>query len=752
MTQQRQLPSPLLFPVLLWCLGIGVARYAGLAGWLALCLAGAGIAGALLDRNLRGFFLLLFCFSLGALRYEAEQKPSRLDLVFARQDHIQQPAEFLATKLLSRSASLYEIRLQQLAGLKLRETLLLFSERKLELGQSYSALLEILPGKRDPVLDTYPARHRAYIRQNLKQLDSAPRFFPIAKWRVRLLTDLDAKLGERSGFAKALLFSDVEGKGDYREELRRSGMTHLIVVSGLHIWFIYGMCMIILNALLPRRLSELVFLVLITFYAALNHWSSSVLRSILMIGLYILARWRSIPLGGAQLLALSLLLITLAGPSQLFDIGLQLSYLSVGVILLALPHIAWIREKHLPAELLRLRLCKLLDLLLLNLAVGLAIMPVTLYYFGSASLNGIAGNLLGIPLTGVLLALGFMILFLPGGNLLSTAFAGSYALVLELFEKWMAAVAKLPFYLGDTWLSGWQLTGCAILVLLGLSMLKRLRVSWRNLPVAMLGLALMLLPPALRKQEGGIYVFDCGTADCILVNLADGTRLLVDSGPLYHDAQKSWAARKLLPWLKRRQPGKLDWMVLTHLDADHSGGFPDIAAAWKPRHLIVSDETLSDPKWQEWRQDGLLAGITIHAVRDTVSFQLAEARLKFLHPDRDFVPESSNAGSLLFRLDHQGKRYLFAGDVDISGEQYLLDKYPAELKADFLKAGHHGSSSSSSREFVRAVQPREVWITASERNRWGFPHPEALAAFRLYASSIRSTAGGTIYVPSAQKD
>ncbi len=752
MTQQRQLPSPLVFPVLLWCLGIGMARYAALPFWLALLLAGAGIAGAILGRNLRGYFLLLFCFSLGALRYDAEQKPSRLDLVFSRQDHIQQPAEFLATKLLSPGANLYEIRLQKLAGMQLRETLLLFSESELKPGQAYSALLEILPGKQDPVLDTFPARHRAYIRQSLKPLDSAPRFFPIAQWRASLLANLDAKLGGLSGFAKALLFSDVEGKGDYSAELRRSGMTHLIVVSGLHIWFIYGMCMIVLNALLPRRASEIAFLVLITFYAALNHWSPSVLRSILMIGLFIVARWRSLPLSGAQLLALSLLLITLASPSQLFHVGLQLSYLSVGVILLALPHIVWIREKHLPRELLRLRLCKLLDLLLLNLAVGLAIMPLTLYYFGSASLNGIVGNLLGIPLTGVLLALSFIILLLPGGKLLSASFAGSYALVLELFETWMAAVAKLPFYVGNTWLSGLQLLGCAILVLLGLSMLRRLKVSWRNLPAAMLGLALLFLPIALREQKGGIYVFDCGTADCILVNLAGGTRLLVDSGPLQHGAQQSWAARKLLPWLKRKQPGTLDWMVLTHLDADHSGGFPDVAAAWKPRHLIVSDEILRDPKWLEWRQDGLLEGITIHAVRDTATFQLAEARLKFLHPDRDFVPENSNAGSLLFRLDHLGKRYLFTGDVDIAAEQYLLDKYPAELKADFLKAGHHGSSSSSSREFVRAVQPREVWITASERNRWGFPHPEALAAFRLYASSIRSTAGGTIHIPLAQKD
>ena len=92
------------------------------------------------------------------------------------------------------------------------EPLQLISQKVLIPGQTYSALLEIMTGKQDPILDTYPARHRAYIRQNLKQLPAPRRLFPIATGESTLLADLDAKLGKQAEFAKALLFSDSTPK------------------------------------------------------------------------------------------------------------------------------------------------------------------------------------------------------------------------------------------------------------------------------------------------------------------------------------------------------------------------------------------------------------------------------------------------------------------------------------------------------------------------------------------------------------
>ncbi len=750
--QRKEPPAPLLIPVLAWCLGMLLAKTLPLAQiWLWMA-AGLVFLFALLIKRTRALALIILCVVLGALRWQAVAVPSALDLVLESRGHVQQEAEFTVTKLLSKDGGIHEIQLEELAGVKVREPLTLIYSPELELGQSYQALLEVIPGTHDPLLDTFPARHRAYVRQGLTKLDKPRAAVPIALWRAKLLKNLDAKLGEDAYLAKALLLSDTQSKGEVREPLTRSGMIHLIVVSGLHIWFIYAALMVLLNFFFPRRVAEVVFLFLITFYAALNHWSPSVTRAILMIGLMIVSRWRGIRVGGAQLLALSLLIITALDPTQLFNIGLQLSFLCIGVIILGLPKIPWITEKDIPTELPRTKLNRLLDLLLLNLTVGLAVMPVTLFYFGTASLNGIVGNLLGIPLASVLLMVSFLVLLVPGGNWLSATYITAYKVIMRVFLGWMDLVASLPFYLENAWINWVQLVGAMLLVVGLLWMLRHLKFNWKTLPAVALGVFLLIYPRFVPQQEAGIYVFDCGTGDCILACFADGSKLMVDTGPKWHNSETSWATRKLLPWLKKQHIDKLDWLVLTHLDADHSGGFPDLAKHLKIENMAITDEIARDSRWEVWKQEGLLQGIDLLMITDTLSVYTGGARLKFLHPDKNFFVDSSNSGSILFRLDYRGKSYLFTGDADINAEAHLLAHYPQELKADFLKAGHHGSRTSSCREFVRAVNPEEVWITAGKRNQWGFPHPEPMSHFRRYAKRIRGTAEGSFFEPFAQKD
>ncbi|MCB5257536.1 MAG: DNA internalization-related competence protein ComEC/Rec2 [Candidatus Cloacimonadaceae bacterium] len=749
---QNDKPAPLFLPVLFWCVGIALSRALVIPFIWQTIIALALFVLALFFKSGRIYLLLGICLLLGGMRWTVAQQPSALEEVFKTKSHIQQDSRFLVTNLISSKSNLYQIRLYEIAGIKNREKLLLYSDYKLNPGQQYSALLEIVPAETDAVLDMYPSLPRAYIRQNLKAEKMSKALFPIAIWRTKLLANLETKMGDEADFAKALLFSDISAKGKYRDELIRSGMIHLIVVSGLHIWFIYAICMIVLKAFFPPRLAELIFLILIIFYAALNYWAPPVLRSILMIGLMIIARWRNIPLGSSQLLALSMLIITAINPNQLFDIGLQLSFLCVGVILLGLPHIEWIKEKDIQASNIRNKVNNFFDLLLMNLVVGLAVMPLTLYYFGTASLNGIIGNILGIPLSGVILILSFLILVIPAVNLLSASLINSYRFLLYIFNYWTELVASIPFYLQNYWITSLQLAGCILLIIGGLSMLRKLRISWQKLIICLIGIVLIIVPQFLHPADKGIYLFNCGTGDCILISLNDGQSIMIDTGPYYRVSEKSWASQKLIPWLNRKNIKEIDWLLLTHLDSDHSGGFPDIVNSLPIKNIAVSDETISDQRWKEWENYGLLDKINIHCIEDTISYRIGEASLKFLHPAKYFFPATSNSSSLVVRMDYQGKRYLFTGDADINAEFYMLEHYPEELKADYLKAGHHGSKSSSSREFIRTVLPEEVWISVGRRNQWNFPHPEPMYNFQLYAESIRRTSEGTIYHSFTQKD
>jgi competence protein ComEC len=743
---QRKSPAPLLAPVIFWCLGLVLAHTWPLPAWLSLAAGAFLVCLWLALRSSASLFPLLLCLVLGTLRFQAAQAPTNLDLAFRNQDRIRRQGEFTVLNLLSPENSLYEIRLNKLGDSRMKEKLILRSERPVEPGKAYAALLDVLPGRTDRLLDTYPARHRATVLYQLRETEQGKRLLPLAWWRQSLLRLLDRRLGPSAPFAKALLLSDLAAKTQYRDELKRGGMVHLIVVSGLHVWFIYYVSMVLLNLFLPRRGAEVAFLVLIGVFAGLNFFAPPIMRAVLMIAVFIIARWQGRKVSPQQILALSLLIVTLIDPEQLFGLGLQLSYLSVGVILFAVPRVNLFRSSGKDYNPIMRHLDRTLQYIILSAVVSVAILPLTLFHFGTATLNGVIGNLIAVPLTAVLLALSFLVVAVP-----LSALSASYQFFLFLFEKWMNLIARLPFYRENAHITIWQFWALILLCGSLLYLIRRRRATpWLKL-AAGAGLLLLVIPPLLLPLRPGVYLFKAGTADCIMLQLDSKTTLLVDTGPKFLD-NPSWASRKLLPWLRHKGVKDIDYLVLTHLDNDHSGGFADIAGGYRIRHVFVTDETVSKRQWRDWVAEGLLKGSSVTVVRDTLSLRLGRSRLLFFHPDKEYRPANDNNASLVFRLDHRSERYLFTGDIEQPAENHLLDRYPGLLRADYLKAAHHGSKSSNSLEFVTAVHPEEVWITASPDNRWGFPHREALDSFRRCGAAVRSTARGSIYVPFTQND
>jgi competence protein ComEC len=134
-------------------------------------------------------------------------------------------------------------------------------------------------------------------------------------------------------------------KQEYINQLTEAGIIHLVVVSGMHIWLIYMIIVSFFRIFFRRELAEFLFLPSILLYASLNNWAPSVTRSIIMISIVILARWLQSPVSGAQTMALSIFIITLLSPMQLFNIGLQLSYISILVIFLRFTPFSTVRTE-----------------------------------------------------------------------------------------------------------------------------------------------------------------------------------------------------------------------------------------------------------------------------------------------------------------------------------------------------------------------------------------------------------------------
>jgi len=671
---------------------------------------------------------------------------------------LRQEMVFRISRVLSSDDNRYEIWLYSLAGKKLHDRLLFSSETPLEPGFWYRGIADIQQINHDPQLDIYPARFSGSATQlgKLTRLSGTGLSGWTIRLRLSLLKDLDIKLGTNAAWAKGLLLSDTEAKNAHLNSLSNSGMMHLIVVSGLHVWFIYLVVVSLLRIFLPRYIAELLFLPLILLFAALNNFAPPITRSIVMIGCLILARLKERPLSGLQSLATSLLLITLASPVQIFNIGLQLSYVAVLVILYGLPRIAWFDPDRVMNSPWLHALQNLLEGLILSVLVSLAIIPLTLFYFGRASLNGIVGNALGIPLIGILLPLSFLVMLIPHSWTVFASLRLVYEFTCLLWTKWVLFSASLPFAFSGLY-SGPNAAWALVLIILWLFLLVRGKFLWALYGfVPIVGLSALLLlvhPPNPAVTE--LTVFNSGVADCCLIKLHDGQILMVDTGGLsgYGYAEQtvssetmnngSWAQRKLLPWLSRQNIRQIDALVITHLHSDHCGGLPAIAGSLKVKHIFISDESLRHPLWKEFEQAGCLSHSKIHVIADTISYRIGQNRLKFLHPDKNYYSDSENNRSLVFRLDASGKRMLFSGDIESEAEKYLAERYADDLQADFLKVPHHGSKSSSSEVFLAAVKPGEAWLTVSRRNRFHFPHPETVRRYNRDSIHLLSTAEGS---------
>lgn len=712
----------------------------------------------------------MLCFVLlGALRFQvSESHQSIFDEIFAGQSRIFQPVEFEVRSVLSSSAHSYEIMLWSLSQKPIQEKLLLYSQKKLKPGSAYESIAEILPIIPDPVLDTYLRKYpaKAYIGSYAKELVSESRNAPkrnlLSFWTLRAkgINALDNKLGEHSSLAKALIFSDTAEKTEWNAKLSRSGLVHLVVVSGLHVWFLYLVVMVFLNVFLPRRLAESLFIVFSIGFATLNNWAPPITRAISMIALFILSRWYSRPVSKAQILALSLFLVTAVDPTQLFSIGLQLSYASVAIIFFAVPTVHIFGNKATELTVSQHFINRQVNHLLLSLLVGIGILPITLWYFGKASLNGVIGNIPAIPLIMLMIPVSLLVLLLPSGSAVYQVFHAVYTWFYYLFEGWTQRVSSLPFFVENFQLGIVELLGVTVLVIsfLLLVMGQRRKLKYALFTALFLFPIILLYPHLSTKPNMELIVFNADVADCTFIRLEDESTILIDTGMAYNrqhakaeqfsvsdiDLENSWLQRKLLKWFKTHNVKRVDYLILTHMHNDHYGGIPALFQNFPVRNIIVSDETQSNSLWQIWEEKGLFASSQIHTITDTISFHISDVRLKFLHPDKAYSSIAENNRSLVFRLDRGGKRYLFTGDMEAPAEEYLLAKYPEELKADYLKVSHHGSKSASTEDFIRNTQAREAWISSSQRNRYGFPHREVMDRLGKYNVKIQITSGGSI--------
>lgn len=559
------------------------------------------------------------------------------------------------------------------------------------------------------------------------------------------------------GMARALVLGEDDVAPDDRRAFRKSGLAHLLAVSGMHLVIVAASVVAALRALFVRvpalaarwdawRPASAIGIPLVWLYADLAGGSGSAIRAAWMMSVALLARVlgrRSDPWRAAGLAAL---VMTIVDPLAAFDASFVLSALATaGLLALARPiEEAIARRAPRTPRFVRAALAA-------TIAATVACTPVLACMAPDLSLGGIVANVVAVP-AGEAAALPLCLahaLLAPwpaAERGCAVAASGALAIVRAVAHAFSWAVIPVPSPTAG------QLAAAAAgtAIVLVTKRFSRARVA---AVAAAVVIALELVARIRGAPHGMVRAtfVDVGQGDAALVDLPDGSAMMIDGGGVV-GSPVDVGERALAPLLRARRRGRIDVVVLSHPHPDHFLGLASALEGVTVGELWDTGQGEAEGAGPAY--DALLAAMRargvairrppelcgVHAIGGVVVEVLAPCPTT----DGDHGP---NDNSFVVRIRHGERALLFAGDAERFEEGTLLARGSTALRADVLKVGHHGSRTSSTPAFVAAVAPRVAVVSCGIRNRFGHPHAGTLDTLGAAGARVlRTDRDGTVTV------
>ena len=512
-----------------------------------------------------------------------------------------------------------------------------------------------------------------------------------------------------SNYIKTLLFCDNTLSKEIKESYRINGISHLFSVSGMHINFFVSIIYLYLNKITyNKRIKYLITNIFIITYLILFP-SSSLLRSTVMSILYSINYLLKLKIKKIDILLLTLGVSLLINPFIIYDLGYIYSYTITFFLVLSS---STLKKKN--------KINKIIYISLLSFLVSI---PITIYNSFEINIISILLNIILVPIISIIiLPLTILTYIFPILDSILYLFTNTLETISLFISK--INITKIIF----------PKPSLLIIVLYYIIIL----LSYQNKKYFYLNIILLIIiyiSPYLNSNFE-VVMFEVGEADCHLIKYPyNKNTILIDTGKNQYKIKN-----EVIPYLKSIGIKKIDYLIITHGDEDHIGGSITLINNFQVKNVILNKGTFTDLEKE------LIKNLNKKKIPYQININKINLSNHTIYLLNNTKYNNENDNSIITYFTYQKYKFLYMGDASITTEDNLLENYNLNNIA-ILKVGHHGSNTSSSKDFISQINPSISLISVGENNIYHHPNKEVinnLSKSRIYRTDINNMVKLTI--------
>lgn len=527
---------------------------------------------------------------------------------------------------------------------------------------------------------------------------------------------------------------------DTQQEFIDTGVFHVLAVSGMNVAYV----ILIIYFLFGRfglKIRLIISLIAVILFVIITGTEPSIIRAAIMMGVLILSLLLGRNKNNFNSLFIAAFIIILINPNDLFSAAFQLSFGAVFSIL--------IYTRYLPIK------NRFLSFIGITLAAQIGTLPIIIYYFNNISLISVFANMIVVPVSGLIYLVGMATVII---SYFSISLAGIIAVANNYYTYLMLWVIEKTATIQFANLMVYNFNIAKIILftlsfLAGIILFKNYikNIIPRILVIILLASNFLLISSFFDYElfeDGKLYVMaiDVGQGDSFLIQFPNGKHALIDAGNA--SSYMDNGERVIKPLLKFLDIEKTDFLFITHYDYDHFGGSISLVKNSLVGEIYIPELDSSDQISIKAYDYFKAQNIPVRFNQKT-KFKIGDVSLYLLNNSSLFRDSVSNDKSLVMKLVYRSNSFLFTGDASMRLERELISEYGEFLKSDILKIAHHGSSSSSSIDFVKSIAPSYGIISAGEKNIYNHPNKQVLEKFtNLGIKLFRTDQSGAVILES----